>query len=217
MTPLTPPIQALLDKALAEFDHYSWWRTHEALIAFAHDIAALGAPLEAVFTAAESLSTAMVKAEELGVDFDPIDDQWVRLTAAIQGVYAARKKMTDEQIKHLVNRFLGWRLPEYFRPDNGISFKQVIYQGMSEENQAAQWPTGTNLFDASQADAMVRYMLDGMPNGAPAVEPSDAGAIGEALGLFASVIKSGEAWSPDCERAQAQARAALVRLLSASQ
>lgn len=24
-------------------------------------------------------------------------------------------------------------------------------------------PTGTNLFDATQAEAMVRYMVDGMP------------------------------------------------------
>jgi hypothetical protein len=25
-------------------------------------------------------------------------------------------------------------------------------------------PSGTNLFDATQADAMVRYMIDGMPD-----------------------------------------------------
>jgi hypothetical protein len=25
-------------------------------------------------------------------------------------------------------------------------------------------PTGTNLFDAMQTDAMVRYMIDGMPH-----------------------------------------------------
>lgn len=25
--------------------------------------------------------------------------------------------MTDDQIKHMVNRFLGWKLPENFNPD----------------------------------------------------------------------------------------------------
>lgn len=69
--------------------------------------------------------------------------------------------MTDEQIKHMVNRFLNWRLPEHFRPDCGISFK-------AEFNEHTAWPAkhqpvGTNLFDAQQADAMVRYMIEGMP------------------------------------------------------
>ena len=30
--------------------------------------------------------------------------------------------MTDEQIKHMANRFLGWPIPENFNPDGGISF-----------------------------------------------------------------------------------------------
>jgi hypothetical protein len=36
--------------------------------------------------------------------------------------------MTDEQIKHMVNRFLGWRLPENFQPDAGIR-ALVLRQG----------------------------------------------------------------------------------------
>lgn len=63
--------------------------------------------------------------------------------------------MTDTQIKHMVNRFLCWTLPEHFNPDAGISFKR----GRSE----FPMPTGTNLFDYSQAEAMVRYMLEGLP------------------------------------------------------
>lgn len=71
------------------------------------------------------------------------------------------ERMTDEQIKYLVNRFLGWKLPADFRPDAGISFK-------AEYNEHTRWPAkhepvGTNLFDATQADAMVRYMIEGMP------------------------------------------------------
>ena len=56
--------------------------------------------------------------------------------------------MTEDQIKHMVDRFLGWKLPNNFNPDAGISFKAAF----NEE------PSGTNLFDATQATEMVRYM-----------------------------------------------------------
>jgi hypothetical protein len=59
--------------------------------------------------------------------------------------------MNDDQIKHMVGRFLQWRLPANFDPDAGISFKRTFNE-----------PTGTNLFDATQAEEMVRYMVEGM-------------------------------------------------------
>lgn len=70
--------------------------------------------------------------------------------------------MTDEQIKHMAGRFLAWRLPDDFNPDAGISFKP-------EFNEHTKWPgrhepTGTNLFCADQAEAMVRHMIEGMPD-----------------------------------------------------
>lgn len=69
--------------------------------------------------------------------------------------------MTDEQIKHMVDRFLGWRLPEDFHPDAGISFKATY-------NEHTCWPgkhqpSGTNLFHAGQAEAMIRHLIEGMP------------------------------------------------------
>ncbi len=69
--------------------------------------------------------------------------------------------LTEAQIKHMVDRFLGWRLPKNFRPDGGISFK-------ADYNEGSPWPmrnepTGTNLFDATQAMEMVRCMVEGMP------------------------------------------------------
>lgn len=69
--------------------------------------------------------------------------------------------MTDEQIKHMTNRFLAWKLPENFHPDAGISFKAEFNEGTSHPMRHA--PVGTNLFDASQAEAMVRHMIEGMP------------------------------------------------------
>ncbi len=54
-------------------------------------------------------------------------------------------------VKKLVDRFLQWKLPEDFMPDGGIMFDSVGHT-----------PIGTNLFTATQADAMVRHMLDGL-------------------------------------------------------
>lgn len=69
--------------------------------------------------------------------------------------------LSDEQIKHMVSRFLNWRLPDNFNPDCGISFTR-------DYNTATPWPAkhepvGTNLFDYNQAEAMVRHMLEGLP------------------------------------------------------
>ena len=69
--------------------------------------------------------------------------------------------MTEAQIKYMVDRFLGWRLPENFSPDDGISFDPIINKG--HPFQRRRTPTGTNLFDADQANTMVRYMVDGLP------------------------------------------------------
>lgn len=66
--------------------------------------------------------------------------------------------MTNEQIKHMVDRFLSWRLPENFNPDAGISYTRPSYADLVDAT-----PTGTNLFDATQAEAMVRYLVEGLP------------------------------------------------------
>lgn len=69
--------------------------------------------------------------------------------------------MTEDQIKHMANRFLGWKLPENFNPDGGIIFDKVANLGT--EHQYYREPIGTNLFTAIQAEAMVQHMLEGMP------------------------------------------------------
>lgn len=68
--------------------------------------------------------------------------------------------MTDELIKYMVNRFLGWKLPANFHPDAGISFKAAFNEHTAHPMKHE--PSGTNLFDADQATAMVRYMIDGL-------------------------------------------------------
>lgn len=70
--------------------------------------------------------------------------------------------LTDDQIKHMVNRFLAWKLPEDFTPDAGISFKPILRDG---EPWPEVWPVGTNLLMATRAEAMIRYMVDGIQHG----------------------------------------------------
>ena len=84
--------------------------------------------------------------------------------------------MTEAQIKHMVDRFLMWKLPEHFNPDDGISFDPVASKGTPYEFRRS--PSGTNLFSAEQATAMVRHMLESLPQPA-----SEAGKLstGEVL------------------------------------
>ena len=69
--------------------------------------------------------------------------------------------MSNDQIKHMVQRFLTWRLPEDFSPDGGVSFKKTF-------NENTAWPrkhepNGTNLLSYTQAEAMVAHMVEGLP------------------------------------------------------
>ena len=65
--------------------------------------------------------------------------------------------MNDKQIKHMVDRFLGWKLPDDFMPDGGIKFTPP-------QNTAPHWwPVGTNVFTATQAEAMIRHLAQGIP------------------------------------------------------
>jgi hypothetical protein len=70
--------------------------------------------------------------------------------------------MTDAQIKHMVDRFLMWKLPEHFSPGGGISFEPTRSKGTPYE--ARNEPVGTNVLTAQQAEAMVRHMLADLPH-----------------------------------------------------
>lgn len=58
--------------------------------------------------------------------------------------------MTDEQIKHMVDRFLMWKFPRTMSPDGGLSKRD------------GSEPVGTNLLSATEATEMVRHMTEGM-------------------------------------------------------
>lgn len=69
--------------------------------------------------------------------------------------------MTEAQIKHMVEQFLRWKLPENFNPDAGITFAPTYRNGTPQGGKHE--PSGTNLFDYTQAKAMVVHMLEGIP------------------------------------------------------
>ncbi len=66
--------------------------------------------------------------------------------------------MTKEQMEYMADRFLGWRFPDDFNPDGGISYVRPGYADHLNIN-----PVGTNLLTAVQAREMVKYMVEGMP------------------------------------------------------
>lgn len=70
--------------------------------------------------------------------------------------------MTEDKIKYMASRFLGWKLPDSFNPDGGISFDK--FGNLGTEHQYTREPSGTNLLDAGQATVMVKHMVEGMPD-----------------------------------------------------
>ena len=70
----------------------------------------------------------------------------------------------QSQIEQAVNRFLGWKLPKDFAPDNTIIFGM---KGQADYKMPECWPIGTNLFTADQAKAMFEYCLQDTHPAAP--------------------------------------------------
>jgi len=65
--------------------------------------------------------------------------------------------MTDAEIKQMVSRFLAWKLPPDFSPDGGITFKATFNENTPWPMRAE--PSGTNLLNFPQAEAMIRHIL----------------------------------------------------------
>lgn len=61
--------------------------------------------------------------------------------------------MTDDQITHMTEAFLRFPFPKTMSPDGGISYTPI------PDHQ----PVGTNLLSYGEAEAMVRFMIEGMP------------------------------------------------------
>lgn len=127
-------------------------------------------------------------------------------------------EMNDQQIKHMVDRFLSWKLPADFAPDGGIAFDPIIHLGT--EHQSRREPVGTNLFTATQAEEMVRHMVAEMAAGnlgeddyrAFCDDDPDHRADGtiESLVLVAKML---ETYGPECFPANEQGQVHFARAI----
>lgn len=76
----------------------------------------------------------------------------------VVALYAAAGAASVPDIDGMVNRFLGWKLPQHFYPDCYVSF---------DREKASQsphgWPIGTNLLTAEQARKMFEYVMASTP------------------------------------------------------
>lgn len=66
--------------------------------------------------------------------------------------------LAEKIIRQAVDRFLSWKLPNDFNPDCGIHFDADEAKKLNPRNHRYE-PVGTNLFTATQATEMVRYIL----------------------------------------------------------
>lgn len=93
-----------------------------------------------------------------------LDDLLTLTETIIQNVLAEVERVVEgDLVKHMVDRFLGWRLPKDFHPDGGISFEKeynVSYNANQGLPPSIHEPSGTNLFTAEQAKEMFRFLLE---------------------------------------------------------
>ncbi len=68
------------------------------------------------------------------------------------------QEIERENMKKMTERFLRWKLPSNFSPDAGISFKKDFNE--NTDHPMKHEPSGTNLFDYSQASEMIEYITD---------------------------------------------------------
>ncbi|MER9680820.1 hypothetical protein NKJ23_16010 [Mesorhizobium sp. M0184] len=129
------------------------------------------APWGIVDHAISALDLSMMRGdriEDQQKEIDRLRDTLSKAQAApatLSNPEAPAAPVGEDQIKHMVGRFLMWKLPEDFRPDHGIS-----YTNPYPHIPTLPGPMGTNIFDAVQAEAMVRHMIDGMPAPTSAVD-----------------------------------------------
>ena len=104
----------------------------------------------------------------------PAFDRWEPAKASGQG---------EERIRRMVDRFLGWELPDDFCPDCGITYKLIV-----TANGERIKPIGTNLLTAEQAQRMIEYML--ARPAAPASEKGEAKRCAWCGGVFSLTADS---------------------------
>lgn len=141
-----------------------------AILAAAPSAPSVVHPGEAVAWARAALERAahLLKA---AATFGDVDEslrgeiaQWLaEVTDDAEPAPAVEARTVDEVervalIDRLVTAFLGWRLPDDFAPDGGVSFKPIENPNDPTIRELC-WPVGTNLLTDPQARAMFAHCL----------------------------------------------------------
>jgi hypothetical protein len=100
--------------------------------------------------------------------------QWRKVWDAALLAATPQAPAAEASVDAMVDRFLGWPLPDDFAPDAGITFDPVYNKGTQWE--ARHRPVGTNLLTAIQAKAMFEYVLTPAAGAPTAQQPLDGGA-----------------------------------------
>jgi hypothetical protein len=94
-----------------------------------------------------------------------IQEAEAELVAYLTTPEAAPQRQPEQEpvalVKHMVNRFLGWKLPADFHPDGGISVTRERDYEHPQFGCHKYEPIGTNLLTADQATMMFEYCIDG--------------------------------------------------------
>ena len=112
----------------------------------------------------DSLAELIGELKSRSKPFDwPVLDALMSL--ALEALAMRLRPISEDQIKHMANRFLGWKLPKDFSPDNGIYFERwyPYIESWKRSDLNCRQPVGTNLLTATQAEAMVRYLVEDAP------------------------------------------------------
>ncbi len=111
----------------------------------------------------EKIQEALREQQEINLS-DPavqkrLAAQWGYVPAGAQPA----PSVPDDMIEQAVTRFLSWKLPKDFHPDDGVVFIPTKGRGYD----SPYWPYGTNLLNAQQARDMLRYVLAVAPEAKP--------------------------------------------------
>jgi len=105
---------------------------------------------------------------EADVVTDKVKHVWGEVAVGSLAAYSIPLYAID--IDAMVSRFLSWTLPKDFAPDGRVKFDRVflVFDGFDgakpidiSDAPDHYWPTGTNLFTAEQAKAMIEHILVG--------------------------------------------------------
>lgn len=92
-----------------------------------------------------------------GLNAPRITPKDIEANIAAEYFFTAEKAVSGFN-RIMVDRFLGWKLPDDFAPDCHINFDREAAAAFVES-----WPTGTNLLHAGQAKEMLQHVIGGAP------------------------------------------------------